>query len=653
MTTETYNNGTKYQYYYDAEGSLARQEATINGSVSEKYVYDYDSLGRLIHSKELNGSGNMVQRTEHQYDTSNRLTAQNWTFDSGVVATQAYTYNTNDDTLQNLTSTIQFGSTKYTYSVAYDYNGLRQLTRKTTNSAFYRAYAYQAGSETNQTTALVQYMNYRKKSDDSLMLGYKYTYDANGNISAIYPNNASGTSSTADQLYTYDNLGQLTKVVDNAASCTYNYSYDTAGNITSIKSTPTSGTATTKTLTYGDSMWKDRLTKVQVGSTSENITYETAASGYISGNPTSYYNGKHYDFTWQQGRQLATAKVGGVTTKYTYDMAGVRSSKTVGSTTYYFDTLSGLVTRQSWGTKSLYFIYDDSNQPYAIVYMSTPTASPLYYYFVLNQQGDVVGISNAFSKIVVRYTYDPWGAVSVGPDTSACGIGNLNPLLFRSYFYDSETGLYYCQSRYYDPALGRFINADAYASTGQGFIGCNMFAYCVNDPVSNSDPSGYCYYDKNGNWCHDNWEYIGGYERKPDPKAIDITDKLNSAMTENRKQVMNWEFSYGREATVFMFINKVRPGGEWDFKSENSWNLDRNAVYRYKNKILRFDDLGNIHYAYVGSVLFSETELKIAGGIVQIYTGTSDWSYALNYFDEPRDQTMIHYGYHLAREGLG
>ena len=85
-------------------------------------------------------------------------------------------------------------------------------------------------------------------------------------------------------------------------------------------------------------MWKDRLTKVQVGNASENITYETPLSGYISGNPIHYFNGKHYDFTWQQGRQLATAKVDGKTSTYTYDMAGVRSSKTVNGTTYQFDT---------------------------------------------------------------------------------------------------------------------------------------------------------------------------------------------------------------------------------------------------------------------------------------------------------------------------
>ena len=59
------------------------------------------------------------------------------------------------------------------------------------------------------------------------------------------------------------------------------------------------------------------------------------------------------------------------------------------------------------------------------------------------------------------------------------------------YYYDGETGFYYLQSRCYDPAIGRFINADSFTTTDtDGFLSCNMFAYCENDPVNRSDPSG-------------------------------------------------------------------------------------------------------------------------------------------------------------------
>ena len=69
-------------------------------------------------------------------------------------------------------------------------------------------------------------------------------------------------------------------------------------------------------------------------------------------------------------------------------------------------------------------------------------------------------------------------------------IGLLNPIRYRGYYYDIETGLYYLQTRYYDPETGRFINADGFLSTGQGVLGYNMYAYCMNNPVILYDPTG-------------------------------------------------------------------------------------------------------------------------------------------------------------------
>lgn len=73
----------------------------------------------------------------------------------------------------------------------------------------------------------------------------------------------------------------------------------------------------------------------------------------------------------------------------------------------------------------------------------------------------------------------------------ASTLGTSNPLRYRGYYYDSETGLYYLQSRYYNPEIGRFINADSFASTGQGLLGNNMFAYCLNNPVRYKDTQGH------------------------------------------------------------------------------------------------------------------------------------------------------------------
>ena len=141
--------------------------------------------------------------------------------------------------------------------------------------------------------------------------------------------------------------------------------------------------------------------------------------------------------------------------------------------------------RQTGGGNTLDFFYDESGHPYALKYNGTT------YYYVTNLQGDVLKIvykdEDDAIQVAASYSYDPYGKV-----LSATGaLAEINPLRYRGYVYDSETGFYYLQSRYYDPAICRFINADSYASTGQGFLGYNMFTYCNNKPVSNVDPTGH------------------------------------------------------------------------------------------------------------------------------------------------------------------
>ena len=329
-------------------------------------------------------------------------------------------------------------------TVQYSYDKFDRTTKEQYNNVTYE-YAYDASGQLAKQTSTA--------GEE-----YNYEYDSNGRLVKILD---SGSSTTTRATYGYDQQGQLTSATVGGTS--YTYTYDTAGNIQSKKVG-----STTTNYTYGNSAWRDLLTAYNGGS----ITYS-------GGNPTKYYDGS--TFTWTQGRRLATAKVDGTNISYTYDMAGVRSSKTVGSTKYDFTTLSGLVTRQTGGGKTIDFVYDENNQPLAMKYNNT------LYYYVLNAQGDVVRIVNSSRSVVASYTYDPWGKIISSSGT----LADINPLRYRGYYYDSETGFYYLQSRYYDPEIGRFINADSYASTdATGLLSTNMFAYCENDPVNRSDPDG-------------------------------------------------------------------------------------------------------------------------------------------------------------------
>ncbi|MBS5689735.1 MAG: RHS repeat-associated core domain-containing protein [Firmicutes bacterium] len=443
-TKEQYNNVT-YEYAYDASGQLAKQTSTAG----EEYNYEYDSLGRLIRSNEYN-DGTFEQRTEHIYDASNRLTKQSW-YNAGGVTTMSYAYSTTTGLLSSLNATVQNSSIPVTYT----YQGANQLRSKAIGSVMTKAYNF--GTSSGYRTALPNFVNYRDP-DGNLIYGDYCVYDGNGRIVSIAD---SGNTSSVRATYGYDEQGQLTSAA--VGGTRYAYTYDTAGNLI----TKTDG-GTSHSYTYGNGAWRDLLT-----------AYDGKSITYSGGNPTKYYNGS--TFTWTQGRKLATAKVGNTNISYTYDMAGVRSSKTVGSTKYKFTTLSGLVTRQTGGGKTIDFVYDENNQPLAMKYNNT------LYYYVLNAQGDVVRIVDSSRSVVASYTYDPWGKIISSSGT----LADINPLRYRGYYYDAETGFYYLQSRYYDPEIGRFINADSYASTdATGLLSTNMFAYCENDPVNKSDPDG-------------------------------------------------------------------------------------------------------------------------------------------------------------------
>ena len=107
----------------------------------------------------------------------------------------------------------------------------------------------------------------------------------------------------------------------------------------------------------------------------------------------------------------------------------------------------------AWGSNKLHLTYD-SIGPASVTY------NGVKYFYLKNAQGDVTGLVNASGTQVVSYTYDPWGAPMSTDGTMASTLGAANPLRYRGYVYDTETGLYYLNSRYYNPVWGRFINAD-------------------------------------------------------------------------------------------------------------------------------------------------------------------------------------------------
>jgi len=292
---------------------------------------------------------------------------------------------------------------------------------------------------------------------------------------------------------------------------TYVYTYDNGGNRTS-KKTYTYTTGSLASLTYIEEKyeysnpWGDQLTKV--GSTT--ISYDAI------GNPTTF-NG--YTLTWF-GRQLKKMEKSGSTLEFLYNADGIRTSKTVNNVEHIYTLNGSQIVSESWGDYLLIYLYDESGSPIGMQYRTTSYAAYTFdtFYFEKNLQGDIIAVYNASGKQIGSYTYDAWGNGVASTFSSNTTLENnvvrtYNPFRYRGYYYDTETQLYYLQSRYYNPKWGRFLNVDAYISTGAGLISCNMYAYCNNEPVLGYDPTGHedlCVEDEIENFLLKHMEIIRG-----------------------------------------------------------------------------------------------------------------------------------------------
>ena len=284
-----------------------------------------------------------------------------------------------------------------------------------------------------------------------------YGYDAEERITSVVETyTVDDTPVTNTTLYTYDALGQLLTETVNG-NVVNSMEYDNYGNIVEKNG---------KAYTYGNATWKDLLT----GFDGKTIEYDA------QGNPVKYLG---HTLTWKKGRQLKSFD--GNT--YIYNANGIRTSKTIGEVKHTY-TLDGTkILRETWAGNTLIPLYDNEDNVCGILYNNVP------YYFVKNQQGDVIAIVDKDAQTVARYSYDAWGVPTVTLDTSDCQIADINPFRYRGYYYDKEIGLYYLQSRYFNPSISRFLIADE--QIGFDLLNLNLFTYCKNDTIDSIDIYGY------------------------------------------------------------------------------------------------------------------------------------------------------------------
>ena len=430
-----YSSGETSYYYYTFDGSLERE-------------YRTSSDGSLTHYIITNADGNTVEKTSVNGQTKTITTGTDKDGKSFV----------SNDGVTNETSTDDFGRTTQVRTVRSD-----------GTLVFNTDYEYANGKAENSTTNLVS--KYSQSYGSDSVLSYDYSYDANGNITEIKQNGK------LTNKYVYDSLNELKEEYDYVNKFYINYSYDRAGNLQNKYEQvldPTygypTGTQNGNTYEYTDTSWKDKLTKVN----GSNISYDA------NGNPLSYRDGM--SFEWENGRILKNINTSDKAIQMSYDSNGMRTQKSVDGvkTNYYYDSSNNLFALTQ-GSDTLFFYYDNSGEVMSV------SCNGTMYYYIKDLQGDITEIVDKDGKAVAEYAYDAWGNM-LTENNGTLAVGKLNQFRYRSYVYDEETGLYYLQSRYYDPFTGRFLNADIFNDTDtKTSLSTNMYAYCENNSVNYVD----------------------------------------------------------------------------------------------------------------------------------------------------------------------
>ena len=491
-----YNGSVRYSYTYNTDGALHSVTDHASGTVT---VYKYDSEGKTIQSYIYDtATYDKLYSTEIFYDSDSRvsLIRQNYgyTYWDGLTnddTSYSYSYDAatgyltgltivSDHIRGNISSTFDNFGRAGQKIVDFEVNGVQ---------SFYNTLTYQYTENgnfvTGQVSQVTSEVRHRQTTGVLSTTTYTYTYDENGNITRIVGGNNFETR------YVYDSLGQLIREDNAAKVSSYLYTYDNNGNIlsrttyllTNAGVTPTNPQST-DIYTYGDATWGDLLTAYN----GTSITYDGV------GNPLTIGSAS---LTWQ-GRQLMQYVNGSNTYAYIYNADGIRTSKTINGVTHEY-VLNGtqiVMETVSDSTGELYtlvYLYDEAGAPVGMKYR-TPTYSPNVFdcfFFEKNLQGDIVAVYDSDGTEIASYVYTAWGECTMTYYTATSNSPGLkNPFKYRGYYHDSETGLYYLQSRYYNPNWGRFVNEDAYINTGTGLLGYNMFAYCNNNPVMHVDNAG-------------------------------------------------------------------------------------------------------------------------------------------------------------------
>ena len=457
ISKNIYGNNQELSYEYDSFNRVK----TIH-KMNDDYHYKYDNNGNI--AKIL--SNNYIEK--YKYDISNRIYQYifnnfkiNYTYNSNnSVTNKKYSLNNIEHTLENILNNDEevIKLKLDNKEINYVYDDLGRINDRYIDN-YHTRYCYlKNGKRTSDIINKI--INNTDK--------YEYTYDQLYNITDIYYNNK------LIKHYEYNNYNELIRENDYINNKVIEYNYDKNGNLLTVLDN-----SITYTYEYENTNWSDQLTKYN----NEAIVYDEI------GNPIKIGSSKI--LKWINGRTLNEYNDlnKNLEISYNYDVDGMRTSKTINGieTKYYLENDNIIYEKK--GDKIIYYLYDLTG----IIGFEYNNKK---YYYIKNLEDDVIGIINDNNEKIVVYEYDSWGKILCIKDNNGNNIidedhiGILNPFRYRSYYFDNETGLYYLNSRYYNPEWKRFINADGIIGSNQDINSYNLYAYCSNNPVNYYDITG-------------------------------------------------------------------------------------------------------------------------------------------------------------------
>ena len=552
----TYGNGDYTDYSYSTDGNISVIKSySADNTLNAEYQYTYNSSGILskiydaLQNTEtrytdgkteiyiLNGSGEADD--ELLYSTEIGDNEETVEFFGGNVYTQNRGIPSENAETGETTTKSTYSSEYRTFSFesTTDYYG-RLISRYSEdtfveepgwNAKMYQntEYGYLSLSETETSTLVNSYKTEIGARldifDESLVeeipeetvtvmenIEYLYDYNLLKNITRVRKVE-NGVASTLYS-YVYDEAEQIVRENNFELGKTYVYVYDIGGNIVQkIEYDVTEDSLGTplSTINYGyDTVWKDKL-----------VSYNgTAITSDAMGNPLNAVSLnaigglENLELEWN-GRQLSAVTRNTQRYEYSYDSNGMRteireykngSLETVCHYAWQNGKLVGLDIRDGSGEVRFVvkMIYDNAGESTGYIIFDEENSKQDVMHFQKNLQGDITGVfCEGYGREVLTYKYDAWGNIT--PQFTVDGLTMLywaeialllTPITYRGYMYDPYIGMYYLQSRYYNPAYGRFLNVDDtdILEASQGTThGANLFAYCNNNPVMNVD----CYGD--------------------------------------------------------------------------------------------------------------------------------------------------------------